>query len=62
MTRPVTVDFELTDTGHDPRDAFRVDFTGRATINRKDWTVNGAGGLVGEKVTVQFAIAAIRRP
>lgn len=56
------MDFELTDTGHDPRDAFRVDFTGRATINRKDWTVNGAGGLVGEKVTVQFAIAAIRRP
>ncbi|WP_416983927.1 YceI family protein [Streptomyces sp. T028] len=61
VTRPVTVDVELTDSGDDARGGFRVDFTGSATINRRDWTVNGAGGLVGDKVTLRFDIAAIRQ-
>ncbi|MFI1708689.1 YceI family protein [Streptomyces griseoruber] len=62
VTRPVTVDFERTGTANDPRGALRVDFTGRATTNRRDWTVNGADGLVGERVTRYFDVSAIRRP
>ncbi|CAM5703994.1 YceI family protein [Streptomyces aurantiogriseus] len=61
VTRPVTVDFELTGAGNDPRGTVRVGFAGKATINRKDWGVSGGGGLVGEKVTLQFDIAAIRQ-
>ena len=61
-TRPVTVAFELT-----AADESRVGFEGRATINRQDFGVSwnavleGGGALVGEMVTLEFSVAAIRR-
>ena len=38
---------------------------GSVTINRKDWGVNwnaATGLLVGEKVTLELDVAAVRRP
>jgi len=64
VTRPVTVDVELTGARTDPRGTFRVGFQGSAAVNRKDWGVhwNAATGVVGKKVTLEFDVAAIRRP
>ncbi|MFF5983812.1 YceI family protein [Streptomyces olindensis] len=61
VTRPVTVDVELTGAGNDPRGAFRVGFTGRAVIDRDDWGVGGGRGMVGRKVALELDIAAIRQ-
>ncbi|GGX14700.1 YceI family protein [Streptomyces lomondensis] len=61
VTRPVTVDVELTGAGKDPQGVFRVGFTGRATIDRDTWGVSGGRGMVGRKVTLELDIAAIRR-
>jgi polyisoprenoid-binding protein YceI len=61
-TKPVTVDFELTGA-----EDGRVSFEGRATIDRKDFGVSwnavleGGGTLVGEQVTLEFSVTAIRR-
>ncbi|QNE21856.1 YceI family protein [Kribbella qitaiheensis] len=66
-TKPVTVAFELTAAGDDPSGGFRVGFEGKSTINRNDWGVSwnavaeGGGALVGEQVTLDFSIVAIRR-
>lgn len=59
VSKPVTVDVEL--TGTDPR---RVTFTGSVTVNRMDWGVNWNAAttlLVSPKVTLEFEIAAIRQ-
>jgi polyisoprenoid-binding protein YceI len=66
VTKPVTIDFEFTGAAADPFGNDRVGFEGSVVINRKDWGVNWnaaleAGGvLVGEKVTLEFEISAIR--
>jgi polyisoprenoid-binding protein YceI len=66
VTRPVTVDFEYTGSAVDPYGNQRIGFEGTTTVNRKDWGVNWnaaleAGGvLVGEKVTLEFDVSAIR--
>jgi polyisoprenoid-binding protein YceI len=66
-TKPVTVTFEKTGAATDPWGGFRVGFEGKTVINRKDWGVNfnvalEAGGvLVGEKVTLEFDIEAVRK-
>ncbi|MET9759319.1 YceI family protein [Streptomyces sp. NPDC006372] len=60
VTRPVTVDFELTGAG-DERGGFRVGFTGRTTIDREEWGVSGGRGLVGRKVTLEFDVTAVRQ-
>jgi polyisoprenoid-binding protein YceI len=66
VTKPVTVDFELTGVENDPWGNFRVGFEGTVTINRKDWGVSwntaleSGGVLVSEKVTLEFDVAAIR--
>jgi len=66
VTKPVTVDFEYNGTAVDPYQNQRIGFEGRTTVNRKDWGVNwnvalDAGGvLVGEKVTLEFEVSAIR--
>lgn len=65
LTKPVTVDFELTGAENDPWGNFRVDFEGKVTINRKDWGVNWNAAtrvLVSEKVMLEFDVAAIRQP
>lgn len=66
VTRPVTIDFELTGSAVDPFGNHRIGFEGSTTVNRKDWGVNWnaaleAGGvLVGEKVVLEFDVSAIR--
>jgi len=61
-TKSVPVAFALT-----AADDSRVGFEGRATINRQDFGVRwnavleGGGALVGELVTLEFSVAAIRR-
>ena len=65
-TKSVTVDFEYAGTAVDPFGNQRIGFEGKTTVNRKDWGVNwnaalDAGGvLVGEKVTLEFEVSAIR--
>ena len=66
VTKPVVVDFEYTGAAIDPFQNQRIGLEGAATVNRKDWGVNWnaaleAGGvLVGEKVTLEFEVSAIR--
>jgi polyisoprenoid-binding protein YceI len=68
VTKPVDVDFEYTGTAVDPYGNQRIGLDGTTTVNRKDWGVNwnaalDAGGvLVGEKVTLEFEVSAIRTP
>jgi polyisoprenoid-binding protein YceI len=65
-TRPVTVPFEFTGSVIDPWGNLRVGFEGSVVVNRKDWNVNWnaaleAGGvLVGEKVTLEFEVSAVK--
>ncbi|MGI5368643.1 YceI family protein [Streptomyces iakyrus] len=61
VTRQVTVSFELTDSGHDPQGGHRAVFTGRTVIDREDWGVSGARGMVGRKVALDFDVMAVRR-
>jgi polyisoprenoid-binding protein YceI len=64
VTKPLTVDFELTGAENDPWGNFRVGFEGSVTISRKDWGVNwnaATGVLVSEKVMLEFDVAAIRQ-
>lgn len=66
VTKPVSIDFEYTGAAVDPFGNHRIGFEGNTTINRKEWGVNWnapleAGGvLVGEKVTLEFDVSAIR--
>lgn len=66
VTKPVTVDFEYNGAAVDPFGHQRLGFEGRATINRKDWGVTWnapletGGVLVGEKVTLEFEVSAVK--
>jgi polyisoprenoid-binding protein YceI len=66
-TEPVSVDFELTGTANDPWGNFRAGFEGKATVNRRDWgldfnvALDKGGVLVGEKIKLEFDIAAVRK-
>lgn len=66
VTKAVTIPFEYTGTAVDPFGNTRIGLEGTTTVNRKDWGVNWnaaleAGGvLVGEKVTLEFEVSAIR--
>lgn len=65
VTRPVTVPFEFEGAAVDPA-GIRADFTGRVTVNRKDYgmtwsaALETGGVLVGEKVVLEFQVSAIR--
>jgi polyisoprenoid-binding protein YceI len=67
VTKPVTIDFELTGAAVDPYGNQRIGLEGSTTINRKDFGVSWnaaleAGGvLVSEKVTLEFDVSAIRQ-
>ena len=67
ITKPVTVEFTHTGTTNDPWGNVRAGFEGQATISRKDfdlkWNValEGGGVLVGDKVKLEFDIAAIKQ-
>ena len=66
VTRPVTVDFEYGGTATDPFGNDRLGLEGSVVVNRKDWGLDwnaplGTGGvLVGEKVTLEFEVSAIK--
>jgi len=66
VTKPITFDLEHTGNVVDPWGNTRIGFEGSTTVNRKDWGVNWnvaleAGGvLVGENVTLEFEISAVR--
>src|SRR3954451_5153325 len=66
-TNPVSVDWELNGTSNDPWGNFRVGFEGKATVNRRDWglafqvALDKGGVLVGEKIKLEFDIAAVKR-
>ena len=66
VTLPVTLDLELTGTAQDPWGHTRMGLEGSTVVNRKDWGVSwnaalDAGGvLVGEKVTLEFEISAVK--
>lgn len=67
VTKPLTLYCDLTGAKDDPEGNLRATFEGKATINRKDWGVTwntaaeGAGVLVGYKVTLEFAATVVRR-
>lgn len=66
VTRPITLDLELTGTAQDPWGNTRLGLEGSTVVDRKEWGVNWnaaleAGGvLVGEKVTLEFEISAVK--
>lgn len=66
VTKPITFELEVTGTAVDPFGNTRLGLEGETKINRKDWGVNWnaaleAGGvLVGEKVTLEFDVSAIK--
>jgi len=67
VTKPVTIELEYTGSAVDPFGNHRVGFEGSVVVNRKDWGVNWnaaleAGGvLVGEKVTLELELSAIKK-
>lgn len=66
VTRPVTVDFELSGPVQDPWGNQRIGLEGTTVVNRKEWGVNfnvalEAGGvLVSDKVTLEFEVSAVK--
>jgi polyisoprenoid-binding protein YceI len=66
VTRPVTVDLELTGAASDPGGGLRAGFGGQVTVDRKDWGVSwnavleGGGVLVGDKVILELDVAVVR--
>jgi polyisoprenoid-binding protein YceI len=66
VTKPVSVDFELTGVAEDPWGNTRIGFEGKTTVNRKDFGLNwntplAAGGvLVSEKVTLEFDLSLVK--
>jgi polyisoprenoid-binding protein YceI len=67
VTKPVTVDFHYTGAATDPFGNHRIGLEGTTTINRKDWgltwnaPLETGGVLVGDKVTLEFDVSAIRQ-
>jgi len=66
VTNPVTIEFEFTGAATDPFGNDRIGLEGKTTVNRKDWGIvwnaplEAGGVLVGEKVTLEFEVSAIR--
>ena len=67
VTKAVSIEFEHTGTARDPYGNLRAGFEGKAVINRKDFgiafnaTLETGGVLVGEKITLDFDISAIKQ-
>ena len=66
VTKPVTIDFEFGGIATDPYGNERIGFEGSTTVNRKDFgmefnaALETGGVLVGEKVTLELEISAIK--
>lgn len=67
VTKPVTLDLEVSGPAVDPFGNHRVGLEGSVVVNRKDWGVNWnaaletGGVLVSEKVTLEFEVSAIKQ-
>ena len=67
VTRPVTVEFEYAGTATDAYGNQRIGLEGKTQVNRKEWGINwnaalDAGGvMVGDKVTLEFEVSAIKQ-
>ncbi|MEU5952956.1 YceI family protein [Streptomyces sp. NPDC047525] len=65
VSKPVTLDVELTAAESDARGDLRVGLEGSVTINRNDWGVNwntATSLLVSPKVILEFDVIAVRQP
>ena len=66
VTKSVTLDLEQTGTAVDPFGDTRLGLEGTTVVNRKDWGITWnapletGGVLVGEKVTLEFEISAVK--
>jgi polyisoprenoid-binding protein YceI len=66
VTKAITFDLELIGTALDPFGNTRLGLEGSAVVNRKDWGINwnaaleSGGVLIGEKVTLEFEISALK--
>lgn len=66
-TKSITFDLDFTGAVTDPWGNIRIGLEGKTTVNRKDWDLTwnvplAAGGvLVGDKVTLEFDISAIKQ-
>jgi polyisoprenoid-binding protein YceI len=66
-TKSVSIEFEKTGSAVDPWGNDRVGFEGKTKVSRKDWglsfnvPLDGGGVLVGDKVTLEFDIALVRK-
>ena len=67
ISKPVSVDLELSGPATDPFGNQRLGLEGSVVVNRKDWGVNWnaaletGGVLVSEKVTLEFEVSAIKQ-
>lgn len=67
VTKSITVDFEYAGAATDAFGFERIGLEGKVVVNRKDWGINwnavlDAGGvMVGEKVTLEFEVSAIKQ-
>ena len=65
-TKPVTIPFAYEGSATDPYGNLRVGFEGSVVVNRKDWGITWNAGLetggvlVGEKITLEFEVSAIK--
>ncbi len=66
VTKPVTIDVEVSGVAVDPYGNQRLGLEGSVVINRKDWGVSwnaaldSGGVLVSEKITLEFEVSAIK--
>jgi len=66
-TKPVTVPFEVSGPSQDPWGNTRIGLEGQLKVDRKDWglawnaPLETGGVLIGEKVTLEFDVAAVRQ-
>lgn len=67
ITKPVSIEFERSGTAVDPWGNYRVGFEGKTTVSRKEWgltwnmALEAGGVVVGDKVKLEFDIAAVRQ-
>lgn len=66
ILRPVMLDVRRTDADINDRGAAEITLAGRAVLDRNDWGVRwstvleGGGLFIGNKVTVDFSVTAVR--
>jgi polyisoprenoid-binding protein YceI len=66
VTKPVSIDFDVTGVAQDPWGNQRIGFEGSVVVNRKDWgltwnvALDAGGVLVSEKVTLEFDLSAVK--